>query len=160
MRPALSRARRGAHNGSMLLPALTPASASSPTDVSTLVARVLADCLDIRSIWSIGHDPDEACPRVGAAELLAFADRATLARLRRSSNLHSETIEFLVVVDGDLFENAWGVQKLSGSLARWAWRETSANEAYYDVSHWAHAGAVIRVRRKALLIWRALRSGD
>jgi len=58
------------------------------------------------------------------------------------------------------YENAWGVQKLSGSLARWAWRETSANEAYYDVSHWADAGAVIRVRRKALLIWRALRSGD
>ena len=129
-------------------------------DVSTLVARVLADCLDIRSIWSIGHDPDEVAPRVGSAQLLAFADRATLAQLRRSANLHSEAIEFLVVVDGDLFENAWGPQKLSGSLARWAWRETSASEAYYDVSHWGDAGAVVRMRRKALLIWRALRSGD
>jgi hypothetical protein len=144
----------------MLLPDFAPASAASPTDVITLVARVLADCLDIRSIWSIGHDPEETCPRVGAAELLAFADRATLARLRRSANLHSATIEFLVVVDGDVFENAWGVQKLSGSLARWAWRETSASEAYYDVSHWGDVGAVVRVRRKALLIWRALRSAD
>jgi hypothetical protein len=159
MWPAPATAGRGAQ-WLMLLPHLAPASAASATDVSTLVARVLADCLDIRSIWSIGHDPDEACPRVGAGELLAFADRATLARLRRSANLHSETIDFLVVVDGDLFENAWGVEKLSGSLARWAWRESSASEAYYDVSHWGDAGAVIRVRRKALLIWRALRSAD
>lgn len=159
MRPAVHGAGRGAQ-WLMLLPHLAPASAASPTDVSTFVARVLADCLDIRSIWSIGHDPDEVAPRGGVAELLAFADRATLAHLRRNANLHSETIELLVVVDGDLFENAWGVQKLSGSLARWAWRETSAGEAYYDVAHWAEAGAVIRVRRKALLIWRALRSAD
>src|SRR5919206_1766813 len=159
MRPALHGTGRGAQ-WFMLLPHVAPAGAASPTDVSTLVARVLADCLDIRSIWSIGHDPDEACPRVGSAELLAFADRATLARLRRSADLHSETIALLVVVDGDLFENAWGVQKLSGSLARWAWRETSASEAYYDVSHWGDAGSVIRVRRKALLIWRALRNAD
>jgi hypothetical protein len=144
----------------MLIPALARVSAASPSDVTALVSRVLADFLDITSVWSIGHDPEEASPPGGATGLLAFADMATLARLRRSANLHSETIDFLVVVDGDRFENAWGMHKLSGSLARWAWRQTSATEAYYDESRWAEAGAVVRVRRKALLIWRARRSAD
>lgn len=138
----------------MLLPSLATASAAPPSEVTALVFRVLADCIDITSVWSIGHDPDvEAGPLIGVGALLAFADTATLTRLRRCANLHSDTIEFLVVVDGDVFENAWGAQKLSGSLARWAWRQTSATEAFYDESRWADAGRVVRVRRKAFLVW-------
>lgn len=37
---------------------------------------------------------------------------------------------------------------------RWGWRQTSAREAYYDESRWSgNDGAVMRVRRKAFLIW-------
>jgi hypothetical protein len=138
----------------MLRPALATASPTPLPEVAALLFRVLADCIDITSVWSIGHDPDvESCLPAGPGALLAFADRATLTRLQRCANLHSDMIEFLVVVDGDVFENAWGVQKLSGSLARWAWRQTSATEAFYDESRWADAGRVVRVRRKAFLVW-------
>jgi hypothetical protein len=89
-------------------------------------------------------------------ELLAFADVRTLQRLRQSSQLHRADVELLVVFDGDRFENAWGQRRISGSLARWAWRQVSDELAYYDESKWAPgaaAGAVVRVRRKAILIW-------
>ena len=40
-------------------------------------------------------------------------------------------------------------------LARWAWRQTSANEAFYDEARWAEDGkTVVRLRRKAQLVWQ------
>ena len=132
--------------------------APAPPHVAAFMFRVLASCLDIKSVWSIGHEPEHSCPPPGGYALLAFADKATLERLRRTEHLHQAQFRLLVVVDGDLFENAWGPEKLSGSLARWAWRQTSPQEAYYDESHWARgpaAGDIVRVRRKALLLWRS-----
>jgi hypothetical protein len=129
----------------------------SPAELSAFVSRVLARCLDIRAVWSVGHadralsSPDSACG------LLVFADRPTLQRLRKSDYLHRADVELLVVFDGNQFENAWGQQRLSGSLARWAWRPVTDELAYYDESRWADheaAGGVVRVRRKAVLIWR------
>ena len=104
------------------------------------------------------HCPAESRPAPLRHELLAFADAATLARLRKSEHLHRADVELLVVVDGDLFESAWGPRKLSGSLARWAWRQISPHEAYYDESRWSQcdgdAGAVVRVRRRAIIVWQ------
>jgi len=121
---------------------------------SGAVLRSLAHCLDISAVWSIDHEPDESYPGLDHIRLLAFADPTTLARLRRSQYLHRSAVEFLVVVDGDAFASAWGPGNLSGSLARWVWRQTSAREAYYDESRWSgNDGAVMRVRRKAFLIW-------
>jgi hypothetical protein len=119
---------------------------------------VLASCLDIREVWSIDQCVDASQPVAARHELLAFADTATLSRLRKSEHLHRADVELLVVIDGDLFESAWGPRKLSGSLARWAWRQVSPHEAYYDESRWSQAesdaGGVVRVRRKALLVWQ------
>jgi hypothetical protein len=124
---------------------------------SGAVLRLLADCVDICAVWSIDHEPDESCPGLGHIRLLAFADPATLARLRRRQYLHRPDVELLVVVDGDAVASAWGPGNLSGSLARWAWRQTSAREAYYDECRWSgNDGAVMRVRRKAFLIWERL----
>ena len=108
-------------------------------------------------MWSIDHEPDESWPGLDHIRLLAFANATTLAHLRRSRYLHRPDVEFLVVVDGDAFASAWGPGNLWGSLARWAWRQTSAREAYYDESRWSgNDGAVMRVRRKAFLIWEPL----
>jgi hypothetical protein len=129
----------------------------APADITAFVSLVLVSCLDIRSVWSMDHCPDESRLTPARHELLAFADASTLQRLRRYEHLHRVDVEFLVVVDGDLFESAWGPRKLSGSLARWAWRQISPHEAYYDESRWAQgdgdAGTVVRVRRKAILVW-------
>jgi hypothetical protein len=131
-----------------------------PSELSLYLSRLLARSVDIRAVWSIG-DADQGAPArdVPACELLVFADRGTLETLRKSDHLHRSDVELLVVVDGDTFENAWGQRRLSGSLARWQWRQVAPGLAYYDESKWAeregNGGAVVRVRRKAMLIWEA-----
>ena len=126
-------------------------------ELAPFLSDVLQRCIDMRAVWSIGHSEEDREP--SCRELLAFADRATLELLRKSDSLHRPDVELLVVLDGDRFENAWGRQRLSGSLARWAWRPVSPELAYYDESRWAgqavNTGNVVRVRRKAFLLWRA-----
>jgi len=130
----------------------------APAELSAFLSRVLVSCIDIRAVWSSG----EAGSRFPAAshQLIVFADRQTLLSLRKCGELHRADVELLVVFDGDQFENAWGPQRLSGSLSRWAWRQVSDELAYYDESKWAQPrgdpGAVVRVRREAVLIWSSL----
>lgn len=116
-------------------------------ELSTYAAHLAAYCLDTRSVWRIEQG------------LLVLADQRTLERLRKCEDLRRCDIDVLVVTDGDRFENVWEPRKLSGSLGRWAWQQVSPDEAYYDESRWAdgaeHSGRVVRVRRKARLLWRA-----
>jgi hypothetical protein len=129
-----------------------------PAPPAAFLYRLLRQCVDIRAIWSVGHSAAHGGPASPAMELLAFADRATLASLRKCTELHRSDIEVLVVVDGDAFESAWGERRLAGTLARWAWHEVSSDHAFYDEARWAspagEGGAVVRERREAHLIWR------
>jgi len=141
----------------MLHAALEPSAQFAPDGLSAFLARMLAGCLDIRAVWSVAH-ADPAAQPDSPCELLVFADRPTLNSLRKSEFLHRADVEVLVVYDGNQFENAWGGRRLSGSLARWGWRQATDELAYYDESRWAaheRDGSVVRVRRKAMLIWRS-----
>lgn len=140
----------------MHVPALSASPPAIPGHLNTLVSRLLASCLDISALWSIGHPTLQEPNSLDHGDaLLAFADPATLAALRRADALHTAEVQLFVVLDGDCFESAWGTQRLSGSLARWAWRQSSEFEAYYEEARWGDAGGVIRVRRKALRLWPA-----
>ena len=139
-------------------PSLEASVRCAPAELSAFVSRILARCLDISAVWSVGHSDLAITAPDSPSELLAFADGPTLQMLRRSDYLHRADVELLVVFDGNQFENAWGPRRLSGSLARWAWRPVTDRLAYYDESRWAdheRDGGVVRVRRKAVLIWRA-----
>ena len=124
-------------------------------ELAGFLSRVVERCPGIQAVWSLGNADDAA--QASAQELLVFADPATLERLRAAEDLHRADVQLLVVIDGDRFENAWGPCRLSGSLTRWAWRQVSPAAAYYDESKWAErhgeTGTVVRVRRKALLVW-------
>jgi hypothetical protein len=141
----------------MSFPTLETPLQSAPAETTAFISRVLASCLDIRSVWSLEHGLHQGLT-AAQHELLVFADAPTLQQLRKSEHLQRADVELLVVVNGDLFESAWGPCKRSGSLARWAWRQVSPREAYYDESRWSQcdgdAGAVVRVRRRALLVWQ------
>jgi hypothetical protein len=122
-------------------------------ETAALVAGLLVGFLDIRAIWSMDHEPEGTdAPRLRPT-LLVFADTATLRRLH--STPHMPGVEVLVVTDGDAVESAWQRAQMHASLARWAWRQTSANEAFYDEARWAEDGkTVVRLRRKAQLVWQ------
>jgi hypothetical protein len=125
-------------------------------EITEFISRLLQCCLDLRHVWLIAQDRAAAAASVPRWELLAFANDETLERLRRTDALHRDDIDVMVVTDGDRFENAWGPRQLSGSLARWGWRQAAAAEAYYDEAKWAgdsSDGNVVRVRRKAVLLW-------
>ena len=127
-------------------------------DLPAFLSRLLVGCLDIRSVWILDHASARDAP--GAQQFLVFADRAGLQRLRACAGLRDLGVEMLVVVDGDAFESAWG--SASGSLGRWAWRQVSPEIAYYDESKWAGQdgrGEVVRVRRKASLMWHSQACG-
>jgi hypothetical protein len=130
------------------------------TESSSFLSRLLLHCLSVRSVWSVGHDRLELQAPHEGRELLVFADGHTLHKLRQNDHLHRADLQLFVVIDGDRFESAWGPQRVSGSLARWAWREIGRDIAYYDESKWADragdASAVVRVRRKAFLLWPEL----
>lgn len=131
---------------------------SLPQELSGFLSRVLQCCLEIRFIWLIGEDDKGSVPGSARWELLTFADGPTLQRLRKAADLHRADVDMLVVTDGDCFENAWGPRRRSGSLVRWAWRQGADGDAYYNESRWAGGGdegAVVRVRRRAILLWQA-----
>ena len=123
-------------------------------DLPAFLSRLLVGWLDVRSVWIL--DRATARDASGGHQLLVFADQAGLQRLRACDDLRQLGVEMLVVVDGDAFESAWG--SACGSLGRWAWRQVSPEIAYYDESSWAghdRRGEVVRVRRKATLMWRS-----
>lgn len=129
-----------------------------PVDVSRLLSAILVQCVDIRMVWSVGYASRvEDGPR-RLHELLLFADARTLRMLRKCDHLHRADVHALVVFDGEQFDTAWGAYRVSGSLARWAWREVSPDLAYYDESKWedrdGEPGSIVRLRRKAVLVWR------
>lgn len=135
--------------------AAAPACFPAPPELSKQVAAVLAECIDIRALWWLDHDPAEAKTACAPYALLVFADAATLHRLHRYPRPRDDGISLFVVTDGDYFEAAWG-SGISGSLARWSWRQISPGEAFYDQARWsASGGGVVRLRRKALLLWEA-----
>jgi hypothetical protein len=127
-----------------------------PAELSRIVSSMLAHCLDIRAVWW-SPAAAELLPRHD--RLVIFADTPTLAILRKSDRLHRADVQALVVFDGDQFHDAWGPDRTPGSLARWAWRQDEPDVAYYSEAKWADgnraAGVVVRIRRKALLIWRS-----
>lgn len=134
----------------------------SPPAIIGFTHRLLTECLDIEAVWSIDHAPGEPWSDAPPCRLLAFASASVLRRLQACAHLHSGEIELLVVVDGDEFASAWGPPRCGGSLARWAWRQTNREEAFYDEPCWdareSAGGAVARVRRKAFLVWEGDKS--
>ena len=123
-------------------------------ELSVYLRSVLMHCLDIRTVWSV--DRADGVPESPGKlhELVIFANAATLHVLRKSDRLHRADVMALVVFDGEQFENGWGPERISGSLARWGWRQQEADLAYYDEAKWQGAdGAVVRSRRRAVRVW-------
>jgi predicted nucleotidyltransferase len=125
-------------------------------EISIFVERVLECCPTIRSVWVIGARANGNAS--SDWDLVAFADAATLQRLRKAAILHRADVHFHVVTDGDRFEIAWGRMLSFDSLLQCGWRQSTDSEAYYNEAKWSgrsHQGQVKRTRRKAIRVWQS-----
>jgi hypothetical protein len=127
-----------------------------PADLSRYLCSVLVHCVDIGAVWLVAYADDVTELPAKPYELVVFANASTLHILRRSDQLHHAEVRALIVFNGEQFETAWGRERICGSLARWAWRQEGPDVAYYNEAKWGQsdeAGIVLRVRRKAVLVW-------
>ena len=129
--------------------------------MTLFLGQLVHRCPAIRSIWTIGHGTGgEILESAGPFgwDLVAFADKPTLQRLRGALDLHRADVRLRVVVDGDRFEVAWGGPHAPGSLLQWDWCQPTKTEAYYSEARWAgapEAGNVERMRRRAVCVWQS-----
>ena len=126
---------------------------AAPGGIALLIGQLVERFPALRSIWLM-HSP-------GASDwdLVAFADRPTLHRLREATDLHRADVLLRVVTDGDRFEVAWGTPHLCGSLFHWDWVQPTRDEAYYSEARWKEGmqtGNVERTRRRAACIWQLM----
>jgi hypothetical protein len=106
--------------------------------ISIFLDQLAEHCPDIASVWLIGAraDDDTLDSRSYFGwDLVAFADDATLRRLRGATELHRDDVCLRVVTDGDHFAPAWGDRSREGALSRWRWRSAGEREAFYAQAH-------------------------
>lgn len=85
----------------------------------------------ISELWLIGSRANGSPRPDSDWDFLAFANPTVLAVLQAETTLHRHDVDFLVVVDGDNFQSAWGEFK-SGSLTRWHWVKLGRALATYQ----------------------------
>jgi predicted nucleotidyltransferase len=120
------------------------------------VQAVASRCPSLKSVWLVGSRVDGSHSAASDWDFLAFGDPSTLECLRHATDLHRSNVDFLVVTDGDQFQNAWGIKEKTGSLKLWEWDEKSRNEAEYmgsKAAPGANWGGVVVTRRPAKRIW-------
>jgi hypothetical protein len=128
--------------------------------IGSFVTALAAWCPTIRAVWCVGERADaheEHDTEHLPWDLVAFANRYVLFRLRTTTSLHRLDVRLRVVIDGDQLRAAWGGGPDGGSLMQWEWMETGGGEAFYSEARWAlplSGRLVERVRRRALCVWR------
>src|SRR5438046_873700 len=125
--------------------------------ITSFVLSVVHTCNDFQSVWLIGSRANGTAHSSSDWDLIGFGSEKGLACLRQRSELHRADVDFLVVTDGNAFENAWGEREKTGSLAHWEWNEASTAEAEYTEAEWVGGetnGSVVCNRRLAVCLWR------
>ncbi|HEU4618561.1 MAG TPA: hypothetical protein VFV10_10990 [Gammaproteobacteria bacterium] len=108
------------------MPNVSPRASQLPEDVGMHVDELRKACPGIDQVWLMRHRTDEH----PAWDLLAFADRRCLEKLRIEPTLRRPDVHLLVVVDGNRFEAASG-EASAGTLSDIDWRLDDAASATF-----------------------------
>lgn len=106
------------------------------TEICSWLAQVRATCPSIESVWLIGSRANGSARETSDWDFIVFANREALAQIKSSSELHRSDIDFLVVVNGEDFENAWGERNKIGALSYWGWKLVTDAHAEYTETKW------------------------
>jgi hypothetical protein len=109
-------------------PAGPPEKAALPEDIGMYLDTVRQQYPAIGQVFVLARNGSDR----GAVpwSLLAFADEAVLAAMRKNTDLRREELDMLIVTDGDRFESVWGSQP-PGSLADMRWQLADPDTATY-----------------------------
>lgn len=127
-------------------------------EIGEFVRQVFETCPELTSVWLIGSRANDSARETSDWDLLAFGSDKALACLRQHRELHRPDVDFLIVINGDDFVNAWGDRDKSGSLAEWKWMQKSGDEAEYmevKSTPGANYGGVTPKLRRAVRLWPA-----
>ena len=83
-------------------------------EIATFLNEVISTCPAVTSIWLIGSRANRTATEASDWDFIAFGSEDAYTCLRESTSLHRPDTDFLVVVDGDSFRNAWGPVGKSG----------------------------------------------
>ena len=131
------------------------------SEMSEFLDDLVSVCPEIHSIWLIGSRANGTATDVSDWDFLAFGSAATLTCLKRASALHRNDIDFLVITNGEDFENAWGAKEATGSLSEWHWKPISSMRASYTESKLRDdeegervvLNPVVQKERNAIRVW-------
>ena len=101
------------------------------SDISDFVHKIGREAPELVEIWLIGSRANDSASVESDWDFIAMGSTNTLAYLQKSVHLHRADVDFLVVINGDDFEVAWGDRPKSGSLNEWEWTKKSNIDAEY-----------------------------
>src|SRR5580765_4555616 len=106
-------------------------SVSKEEEIINCVLETAGKCANLQSIWILGSRANGSAHSASDWDFLAFGNANALDCLRKNPDLHKPNVDFLVVTNGDNFQNAWGDREKKGSLSSWEWTQKSDMEAEY-----------------------------
>ena len=118
--------------------------------------RLCSECEGISSIWLVGSRANGTFRDDSDWDYIVFADQSFLEYLKGREDLHVQNVDFLVVFDGNKFQNAWGLKEKTGSLSSWQWRQTTGERAEYMEAKWEgddENGDVVCTNKNAIRVW-------
>jgi hypothetical protein len=105
-----------------------PAKATLPEDIGMYLDSLRQHFPAIGQVFVLGADAADRA--VATWRLLAFGDQKVLAALRKNPELRRESIDLLIVTDGDRFESVFEATP-PGSLVAIRWELVDPDTATY-----------------------------
>ena len=125
------------------------------SDIYSWLTQVKTTVPSIESIWLIGSRANGNASETSDWDFIAFGTGEALEQIRNASELHRPDADFLVVVNGEDFENAWGERDKTGALSSWEWKRVSDMRAEYTEAKWVETeeeAKVVLRRRHAIRV--------
>lgn len=96
-----------------------------------MIEGVLLVCPQINEIWLIGSRAADTATEESDWDFLVFADSACMDKLAQHTGLSLPNVDFLVLYDGDHFEEPWGDDPKKKSLSDFKWNKIADDKASY-----------------------------
>ena len=125
------------------------------TEICSWLTQIKTAFPSIQSLWLIGSRANGSAREISDWDFIVFANREILMQIQNASYLHRSDVDFLVVTNGENFENGWGEKDKTGILSSWEWKIVTDSLAEYTEIKWVETeedAKLVSRRRKAVRV--------